>query len=71
LIYPLYLPHLKHLRTILVENFGFLFDFTICDSFAILEILNKPRACRGAILEALIRLNVATATFGGLEIVFI
>jgi hypothetical protein len=29
LIKPLFLPQRKHLRTILVLNFGFLFDFAI------------------------------------------
>jgi len=36
LIYPLFLPHLKHLLTILEEYFGFLFDFAICDVISIL-----------------------------------
>jgi len=34
-INPLYLPHLKHLLTILEENFGFLFDLLINDFLAI------------------------------------
>jgi len=36
LIYPLFLPQLKQRLTILVLNFGFLFDFAICDFFAII-----------------------------------
>jgi len=36
LIYPLLLPHLKHLRTTRVLNFGFLFDFSICALVAIM-----------------------------------
>jgi len=35
LIYPLFLPHLKHLLTILVVNLGLFKDFAICDFFAI------------------------------------
>ena len=35
LIYALFLPQRQHLRTILVLNFGFLFDFTICPVVAI------------------------------------
>jgi len=34
LIYPLLLPHLKHLLIILEENFGFFIAFAICDVFA-------------------------------------
>jgi hypothetical protein len=35
LIYDLFLPHLKHLLTIFVENFGVFFDLAITDVFAI------------------------------------
>ncbi|KKQ56932.1 MAG: hypothetical protein US74_C0009G0017 [Parcubacteria group bacterium GW2011_GWA2_38_13] len=35
LIYALFLPHLQHRLTTLVENFGFLFDFTTCAVVAI------------------------------------
>jgi len=35
LIYALLLPHRQHLRTILVLNLGFLFDFAICPCVAI------------------------------------
>ncbi len=36
LINPLLLPHLKHLLTSLVENFGFFFADAICEVLAIL-----------------------------------
>jgi len=39
--YPRLLPHLAHLRTILVENFGFLFALSICDVFAIIFLPHK------------------------------
>ncbi|OGN04816.1 MAG: hypothetical protein A2659_04385 [Candidatus Yanofskybacteria bacterium RIFCSPHIGHO2_01_FULL_44_24] len=34
LMYPPFLPHRKHLRTIRVENLGFLSDLAIVDFFA-------------------------------------
>jgi hypothetical protein len=33
-IYPCFLPHLQHLLTILVENFGFFFALASTDFFA-------------------------------------
>src|SRR3989344_1037053 len=44
LMYPPFLPHIKHLRTIRVEYLGFLFDLAIVDFFGIIlnVILHSP-----------------------------
>jgi len=39
-MYPLFLPHLKHLLTTLVENFGCFADFAICDDIAIFQLVD-------------------------------
>ncbi|OGM98410.1 MAG: hypothetical protein A2915_00380 [Candidatus Yanofskybacteria bacterium RIFCSPLOWO2_01_FULL_41_34] len=46
LIYPPFLPHIKHLRTIRVEYLGFLFDLAIVDFLGMLGVgshISRPR----------------------------
>jgi hypothetical protein len=41
LMYPCFLPHLKHLRTTRQANLGVLFDLAICALVAMCMIIDK------------------------------